>query len=35
MTDAQKEYAYLLNKRKLAAMRADGTYDDSQGGRRR
>jgi len=28
MTDAQKEYAYLMNKRKYAAMKANGTYDD-------
>ena len=28
LTDAQKEYAYLQNKRKLAQMRRDGTYDE-------
>jgi hypothetical protein len=26
MTDAQKEYAYALNKRRLKAMRESGEY---------
>ena len=32
MSNAQKEYLYLQNKRKLHRMRAEGTYSDQQGG---
>ena len=31
MSNEQKEYLYLQNKRKLARMRADGSYSEQQG----
>ena len=31
LTNAQKEYLYATQKRKLAAMKANGTYSEQKG----